>query len=104
MIEVTKDTFDEIVLQNSKPVLVDFWAAWCGPCKAVAPILEELNSEYDGIEIVKVNADEEPELAEAFQVTSIPLMKLFVNGSAVKTIIGAKPKGALIEALGDYLG
>lgn len=104
MKDVTAETFEADVLKSEKPVIVDFWADWCGPCRALGPILEQIDAEYDGVEIVKVNIDEEMKLAEAYQITSIPAMKVFVAGSAVKTIIGAKPKGALVDALGDYLG
>ena len=104
MKDVTAETFEAEVLKSEKPVIVDFWAEWCGPCRALGPIREQINAEQDGIEIVKVNIDKEMNLAEAYQITSIPAMKVFVAGSAVKTIIGAKPKGAIEEALADYLG
>lgn len=100
---VTDATFATEVLQSAKPVLVDFWAEWCGPCKMVAPVLEEIAAEHPSIVIAKLNIDENPQLAAAYQVTSIPTMHVFQDGQIVKTIIGAKPKQALIADLAPYL-
>jgi thioredoxin 1 len=96
----TAANFTEIVLNSEKPVLVDFWAEWCGPCRMVSPILDEIGAEYaDKIEIVKVNVDEEPHLAAEYQITGIPAMKVFQNGKIVKEMVGAKPKPALLADL-----
>ncbi|MEJ5914620.1 thioredoxin [Pseudokineococcus sp. 1T1Z-3] len=101
---VTDDTFDTEVLQASKPVLVDFWAPWCGPCRQVAPVLEELSDQYAGsIEVVKVNTDENPKVAATYGITSIPTLNVYSGGELVKSIIGAKPKPALVRELGEYL-
>lgn len=104
MREVTDASFEKDVLQSEKPVLVDFWAAWCGPCRRVAPVLAEIAAENpDKLEIVKLNVDENPETAAKYQITSIPAMKLYRKGDVVKTIIGAKPKPAIEADLAAVL-
>lgn len=100
---VTDATFAEEVLKSDKPVLVDFWAEWCGPCKMVGPILEEIASEQDGLVIAKVNVDENPTIAASYGITSIPTMNVYQGGEVVKSIIGAKPKAALLADLAPYL-
>jgi thioredoxin 1 len=103
-IEITDLTFDQLVNQSDKPVVVDFWAPWCGPCRAVAPILDELAGEYaDKITIGKVNADENVESVTAAGVVSIPTMNVYVGGKIVKSIVGAKPKPGLLEELAEFL-
>lgn len=90
---LTKENFDQEIAATDKPMLVDFWAAWCGPCRAVAPVMEQLSVEYDGkARIAKVNVDEEGELAARFRVMSIPTVILFKNGKLVEKIIGARSK------------
>ncbi|MFI6702288.1 thioredoxin [Streptomyces sp. NPDC050509] len=102
---VTDDSFDEDVLKNAKPVLVDFWAAWCGPCRQIAPSLEAIAAEHgDKIEIVKLNIDENPATAAKYGVMSIPTLNVYQGGEVVKTIVGAKPKAALVRDLDDYIG
>ena len=96
---ITKDNFQEEVLKAEKPVLVDFWATWCGPCQMEAPVLEELAAERSDVIIGKVNVDDEPELANAFQVNSIPTLILFNNGEAVRAAIGYRTKDQLIEMI-----
>jgi thioredoxin 1 len=96
---LTKDNFQEEVLKAKKPVLVDFWATWCGPCQMEAPVLEELAAERSDVIIGKVNVDDEPELANAFQVNSIPTLILFNNGEAVRAAIGYRTKDQLIEMI-----
>lgn len=104
-IDVTTDSFDSVVLGSEKPVLVDFWAEWCGPCRMIAPVLEELSNEYgDKITVAKVNVDNEPDLAMRFNVTGIPLVGLFQGGQLVKQLVGARPKASYLEELAEYLG
>jgi thioredoxin 1 len=101
---VTAENFDTEVLQNDKPVIVDYWAEWCGPCRMVAPVLEEIAAEYaDKIEVVKLNIDENPELSQRYGIMAIPTMNVFSGGEVVKQIVGAKPKSALLRELADYL-
>ncbi len=98
---VTESTFEHQVLQSSTPVVVDFWAEWCGPCHAVAPVLERIVDERDGeLKLVKVNIDEEQELALRYGVMSIPTMILFRDGEPAAAVMGAQPKGAIERALG----
>ena len=97
---VGEQTFDKVVLQSETPVLVDFWAEWCGPCRMVAPVLAQIAAEHDGkIVIAKVNVDENPGLAAKYRITSIPAMKVFRGGEEVREIIGAVPKTVLEEHL-----
>ena len=97
-------TFDEVIGASDAPVLVDFWAEWCGPCKMIAPILEEIAGEHPGkIQIAKLNVDDHPDLAMRFDVMSIPTLILFKDGEAKKRLIGAKGKGQLLEELNEFL-
>src|SRR6201993_1454420 len=96
---VTESSFEQEVLQSDKPVIVDFWAEWCGPCHAVAPVLDKIADEHE-VKIVKVNIDEEQELALQYGVQSIPLMVLFEHGEPQASAVGAMPKGMLEKSLG----
>ena len=100
---VSDASFSDDVLMSEKPVVGDFWAEGCGPCTMVAPILEEIASENDSIVIAKLNVDENPQTAADYRITSIPTMNVYSGGQVVKTIIGAKPKAALLADLAEYL-
>jgi thioredoxin 1 len=103
--QVTDSTFNDEVLAQSKPVLVDFWAPWCGPCRQIAPILDQIAAEYgDSIEIVKLNIDENPEVAAKYGVLNIPMLNVYVGGEVAKTIVGAKPKRLLLQDLESFIG
>ena len=101
---VTDASFAQDVLGSDKTVIVDFWAEWCGPCKMVAPVLEEIAGEHaDKVTIAKLNIDDNPQTARDYQIMSIPNMSVFRDGKLVKSIVGAKPKAALLSDLKDYL-
>jgi thioredoxin 1 len=100
---VTDTTFDAEVLKSDKPVLVDFWAPWCGPCLQVAPVLAEIGAEHTELTVVKINIDENPKVASSYGVTSIPTLNVYQGGELVKTIIGAKPKPFLLRELSAWL-
>ncbi|MSO27208.1 MAG: thioredoxin [Candidatus Nanopelagicales bacterium] len=102
-IKVSDASFTADVLQSDKPVIVDFWAEWCGPCRMVAPILEEIASENETIVIAKLNVDENPQTSASYGITSIPTLNVYQGGEVVKSIIGAKPKAALLAELAPYL-
>jgi thioredoxin 1 len=102
--DVTDATFADEVLNSGDTIMVDFWAEWCGPCRAVSPILDAIAAENpDKIKIVKLNVDDNPQMAMKYQITSIPAMKVFRGGEVVKTVIGAKPKPALEADLAEFL-
>lgn len=96
-IELTAENFNEEVLESQLPVLVDFWATWCGPCRMMAPIVEEIAAEYDGkVTVGKVNVDDEPELANAFDIDSIPTLMVFKNGEVAGTLVGLRKKEDIV--------
>ncbi len=99
VITITKENFQAEVLSSDKPVLVDFWASWCGPCRMVSPIVDEIAGERSDIKVGKVNVDEQPELAGQFQVMSIPTLLVFKDGKAVTQAVGARPKDQILSLL-----
>jgi thioredoxin 1 len=102
--KVTDETFEADVLKNDKPVLVDYWAEWCGPCKMVAPVLEAISEEHgDKLDIVKLNVDENPAVTQKYGILNIPTLGVFKNGEVVMELVGARSKSALLRELADYL-
>ena len=99
VLHITKENFEAEVLKSDKPVLVDFFAVWCGPCKMIAPILEEIAAEREDIKVCKINVDEEPELAAQYQVVSIPSLFVIKNGEVTNQSLGARPKPQILEML-----
>jgi thioredoxin 1 len=103
-VKLSKDNFEKEVLQSQLPVLVDFWAEWCGPCKVLGPIVTELAKEYEGkLVVAKVNVDDEPELAQQYGIMSIPTMKFFKAGKIVGEIVGAAPKSSIEAEIAKHL-
>jgi thioredoxin len=100
---VTDDTFDAEVLNAAKPVVVDFWAPWCGPCKAIEPGLDELASAHDAVEFVKIDIDENPRVASRYSVLSLPTVMLFAGGELRETVVGARPKKHFEKTFSTYL-
>ncbi len=102
--QVTDSTFKQEVLENETPVLVDFWAPWCGPCRMVAPVVDEISEQYDGqVKVVKVNTDENPSIASQYGIRSIPTLMIFKGGQRVDMVVGAVPKTTLANTLEKYL-
>lgn len=102
--DVTTATFAEEVLNSDKPVLVDFWAEWCGPCRMVSPIVDQIAAEHaDKLKVVKVNVDNEPSLAAEYGITGIPALSVFHGGKVVKSMVGAKPKPAIEQDLAEFI-
>ncbi len=102
---LTDATFDETIQASSKPIVVDFWADWCGPCKMIAPILAEIaTEEHENITVAKLNVDDNPNIAMRYQVQSIPTLLVFQNGTLAKRMVGAKGKGQMLRELSEFLG
>ena len=100
VITITKESFAQEVLQSEKPVLLDFWASWCGPCRMLSPIVDEVAEERGDVKVGKVNVDEQPELAGEFGVMSIPTLLVFEQGKLVRQAVGARPKAGVLDLLG----
>ena len=103
IVTLTTSTFDETVAASDKPIIVDFWAEWCGPCKMIAPILGEIAAEQPGLTVAKLNVDDNPDIAMRFNVMSIPTLLVFQNGEVAKRLVGAKGKGQLLQELTEFL-
>ena len=100
VVTITKENFEQEVLQSAKPVLLDFWASWCGPCRMLSPVVDEVAEERTDVKVGKVNVDEQPELAGQFGVMSIPTLLVFEQGKLVRQAVGARPKGSVLDLLG----
>ena len=103
MLHVTKDNFNAEVMESEIPVVLDFWASWCGPCKMLAPVFEEVSKEMPNVKFGKVDVDEEMELARQFGVSSIPMLAIIKDGEVIGTLVGYRPKAALAEAIKQYI-
>jgi thioredoxin 1 len=102
--QLTANTFDEYVGSAEEPLVVDFWAEWCGPCKMIAPILDEIATEHEGkLQVAKLNVDDAPDVARRYEVMSIPTLLVFRDGQVAKRLVGAKGKGQLLEDLAEFI-